>query len=149
MMLSQRCQYALRAVFELAKQAGNGPIKIHDIAKAQAIPPRFLEIILNQMKQAGIVDSRRGKEGGYFLVKSASETTVGDVIRLIQGPICIVDCRAGGADSDCPLCGDCVFWPLWEEAREALLRVYDKKTFSDLVAEDSQRMRNKAPIYTI
>ena len=65
MMLTQKCQYAMRAVFELAKREGRGPVKINEIAEAQAIPQRFLENILNQLRQGGVVESRRGKEGGW------------------------------------------------------------------------------------
>jgi len=149
MMLSQKCLYALRGIFELSRRAGEGPIKIHDIAKAQAIPPRFLEIILNQLRQGNVVDSKRGKEGGYFLTRPAEELTVGDVIRLIHGPICIVDCQSDKSDPDCSLSGNCVFRPLWEEAQEAILKIYDCKTFAELVAEDKQRAKTQAPTYSI
>ena len=148
-MLSQKCQYALRAVFELAKRLGEGPIKIQEVAKAQAIPSRFLEIILNQLKQAGIVASRRGKSGGYLLDKAPEEVSVGDVIRLVQGPICVVDCRSGAQDGQCPLDGDCVFWPLWEEARKALLQVYDCTTFADLIRNQRERHQAQAATYSI
>ena len=63
MLVSQKCQYALRALFELAKRNGEGPVKIAAIAKAQAIPPRFLEVILSQLKQGSFVESQRGSEG--------------------------------------------------------------------------------------
>ena len=67
MLVSQKSQYALRAIFELAKEYGKGP-KIAHIAEAQAIPVRFLEVILVHLKRGGFVDSQRGKEGGYFLI---------------------------------------------------------------------------------
>jgi len=77
MLVSQKAQYALRAVFELARRHGKGWVKISDIADTQAIPIRFLEVILGQMKQAGFVVSRRGTEGGYMLAVAPGELTVG------------------------------------------------------------------------
>lgn len=78
MLLSQTCQYALRAVFEMAKRSGGGPIKIDAIARAQSIPPRFLAAILNQLKQGGFVESRRGADGGYRLRQAPDNLSVGE-----------------------------------------------------------------------
>jgi len=86
MKISKRCQYALRAVFELGLRKTDQPVKIQEIAGAQNIPPRFLEVILNQLRHAGFVDSRRGSEGGYMLAQAPEDLTVGQVIRYIQGP---------------------------------------------------------------
>jgi Rrf2 family protein len=86
MGVSQKCQYALRAVYELASRGSAEPVRIADLAKAQAIPARFLEVIMAQLKQAGVVASRRGNEGGYLLGRPASEITVGKLIRFIDGP---------------------------------------------------------------
>ena len=77
MRISKKCQYALRAVFELAVRNTGQPVKIQQIAGAQNIPPRFLEVILNQLRHAGFVESRRGNEGGYMLAPGAEELTVG------------------------------------------------------------------------
>ena len=87
MQLSQKCQYAIRAVFQLAKEHGGGPIKIADVAEAQAIPPRFLELILGELKQGGFTESRRGKRGGYLLARPPAQITVGDIIRFVEGPL--------------------------------------------------------------
>ncbi len=136
MTMSHKCQYALRAVFELAKHQGQGPIKIADIAKDQSIPMRFLEIILNQLKQAGFVDSRRGSRGGYFLARLPATLSVGEIIRFIEGPLSPVQCLATGNDDKCPLYADCAFLPMWERASNALSEVYDTTTFEDLVEQD-------------
>jgi Rrf2 family protein len=85
----KKSQYALRAIYELAKRKNAGPTKISKIAAAQGIPRRFLEVILNQLKSSGIVASKRGFYGGYFLTKSAEKVSVGDVLRFLekkQGP---------------------------------------------------------------
>jgi len=95
MQISQKCQYALRAVFELARRPREAPVKVGDIAEAQAIPPRFLEIILNQLKRGGFVESRRGASGGYSLARSPDELTMGEIIRFVEGPFKPVSCTVG------------------------------------------------------
>ena len=102
MLISQKCQYALRAVFELAGNYGEGPIKMGQIAEAQAIPPRFLEVILGELKQAGFVESRRGAEGGYRLIRSPESLSVEEVIQFIEGPIGPVHCVRDDSDDRCP-----------------------------------------------
>ena len=137
MFVSQKCQYALRAVFELAKRIESGPVKASDIADAQAIPLRFLEVILNQLKQGGFVESQRGSRGGYSLSRSPRRLTVGEVIRFIDGPIAPVVCTSKGALSGCPLLGNCVFLPMWQKVEHAISEVYDNTTFQDLVDQEA------------
>ena len=149
MLVNQKCQYALRAVFELARQNGHGPVKIAEIAEAQAIPPRFLEVILSQLKQAGFVDSRRGSQGGYLLVRSPEQLTVGEVIRFMQGPVGPVGCVTGRQDNECPLHGDCVFLPMWEKVRKAISGVYDNTTLKDLLDQQGGQTDGHVPCYSI
>ncbi|MHC4871503.1 MAG: RrF2 family transcriptional regulator [Planctomycetota bacterium] len=151
MMLSQKCQYALRAVFELAKrqQQNPAPVKISDIAKAQAIPAKFLEAILNQIKQAGYLSSRRGKEGGYMLAKDADKISVGDIISLVEGPIVIVDCIGNNPGGMCKFEQDCVFFPMWERARLSLENIYNNTTFASLVKEDIEKSGESPAMYCI
>lgn len=133
MAISQKCRYALRAIYELALRDGSEPCKIGNIAEAQNIPPRFLENILNSLKSGGFVSSVRGKDGGYNLARGADKITVGEVIRFIQGPLAPVECTDGG--DLCTLANDCVFHPLWDKARRALEEVYDGTTIADLVEQ--------------
>jgi Rrf2 family protein len=121
-------------VFEVAKRSGQGPVKIDAIAKAQAIPPRFLAAILNQLKQGGFVQSRRGAEGGYFLSRSPEELNVGEIIRFIQGPVVPVNCMTEGPGA-CELHGDCPFHSMWERARKAVIEVYDSTTLREMIGE--------------
>ena len=149
MLVSQKCQYALRAIFELARRMGQGPAKIAEIAEAQAIPPRFLEVILSQLKQGGFIESKRGSEGGYFLVRPPASLSVGEVMRFVQGPLGPVECVSGDPKEHCSLHADCVFLPMWKEAYAAMANVYDKTTFQELV-ERKQRMRSQyVPCYSI
>jgi Rrf2 family protein len=143
MTITQKCQYALRAIFELARQAGKGPVKIEDIARAQAIPARFLETILNQLRQVGFVASRRGVQGGYLLAVDPAKLTAGQVIRLIDGPFRAVDCVVGGG-AECPLKKTCAFKQMWHEADHAIASVFDKTTFQTLLGR-SRRRRTRRP----
>ena len=86
MRVSAKSDYAIRAAVELAA-AGDGPVKGDRIAKAQSIPPNFLENILADLRNAGIVGSRRGAEGGYWLARPAAEVSLADVIRAVDGPL--------------------------------------------------------------
>jgi len=149
LLVSQKCQYAVRATFELAKRYGNGPVRIADIAEAQAIPVRFLEVILNQLKQGGFVLSHRGSRGGYLLARPPAELTVGDIIRFIEGPLGPVICAMGSSKSDCRLYGECVFLPMWERVRAAISGVYDQTTFQSLVEMDALRTEEHALSYSI
>ena len=149
MIISLKCQYALRAVFELTRVQGDGPIKISQIAAAQAIPFPFLQNILNQLKQAGIVDSVRGRDGGYRLARDRSNLTVGEVISIVQGPLTFVDCFSPPIAAQCPFAKDCAFWPLWEEARGALEDIFQATTFNDLVKKDAEQKVPKSFTYAI
>ncbi|MFP4106407.1 MAG: RrF2 family transcriptional regulator [Phycisphaerae bacterium] len=133
--LSQKCQYALRALFELARRDATGPVSVSEIAEAQAIPSRFLEVILHDLKRGGFVESRRGARGGYLLTVPAESILVGNIIRFIDGPIAPVRCVAEGDSSDCPFHGNCAFMNMWMRAMQAACEVYDNTSVKDLVME--------------
>ena len=142
MSISQKCQYAVRSVFELAKRINQGPVAIGDIAAKQAIPPRFLEVILNELKQGGFVESRRGAQGGYRLSGSPKELSVGQIIRFVDGPFDPVRCIS---DSDVPPCSlkqQCALANLWRRAKQALEGVYDTTTFHELVQQEEAMERS-------
>ncbi len=149
MWVTQKCQYALRALFELAKRQGEGAVRSVDIAANQAIPKRFLEVILHQLRQGGFVDSQRGKEGGFFLSRPAANIAIGEIIRFIDGPMTPVDCQLDRPHFDCALKGSCVFMSLWDEAREALERVYDTKTLQELVDREATMLGAQSACYNI
>jgi len=149
MLVSKRCQYALRAVFELAKQYGQNPQKIAQIAEVQAIPVRFLEVILCELKKAGFVQSHRGNEGGYLLAVSPEKLTVGELISFIQGPVGPVSCVIGDSQESCPLYGDCAFMPMWEKVQKAVNDIYDNTTFQELVDQERKKLERFTPSYSI
>jgi len=136
MLISQKTQYALRAVVELAKHQGLGPTKIAHIAQAQAIPLRFLEVILSQLKGSGLVESKRGYYGGYFLVKPADSITVGDIIRFMDKSAGPVKCITCVSETNCPFEGKCSFLPMWTKVQTAIFDIYDTTTINDLVQSE-------------
>ena len=148
-MVTQKSQYALRALFELATRSDGGPTRIEDIAKAQAIPQRFLEVVLNELKHAGLVEARRGPRGGYLLARAPRDITVADIMECCQGRFTPVDCLGEAGSADCSLKGDCAFISLWEEVRDAVNHVYESTTLHDLVAREEARLAKTALNYSI
>ena len=148
MSMSQKCQYAVRATLELAKHYGKGPVSISEIAANQAVPSRFLENILNEMRQGGFVDSRRGVQGGYFLLSDPNALKVGEVIRFVDGPFDPVKC-IGEQSKPCPLKGQCSLIELWIKAKGAVEEVYDGTNFQDLVEKERKLDRAGVVDYCI
>jgi Rrf2 family protein len=127
--VSAKADYAIRAAVELAA-SGDGPVKGERIAQAQEIPPNFLENILGDLRNAGLVASRRGADGGYWLAKSAEEVSLADVIRAVDGPLANVR----GVRSD-QLEYQGTAAPLrdvWIAVRASLRRVLETVTLADL-----------------
>jgi Rrf2 family iron-sulfur cluster assembly transcriptional regulator len=93
--LSNKGRYAVRALFDIAFHNDGGPTQVRDIAERQAIPPRFLEQIFQDLKRAGIVGSKRGPQGGYSLARRPVDIRLGDVVRALEGPITLGDRDAG------------------------------------------------------
>jgi Rrf2 family transcriptional regulator, cysteine metabolism repressor len=139
MSVSSKCYYALRAIYALAEHPGPAPMKIAEIAQREQIPIRFLEVILNQLKGGGFVQSRRGAEGGYLLARSADQLTVGEIMRYVDGPIAPVDCVSQSRPKVCEFPGGCNFFSFWGRVRQAISNVVDKTTFADLIRESHER----------
>jgi len=148
-VLSQKSQYAVRAVFELAKRHGSGPVKAAQVAEAQYIPVRFLENILNQLRQAGIIESARGKEGGYRLSRAPEDISVGEVVRLVQGAVSEIECAGATGEAVCALQTGCVLLPMWQRAHQAMMDVYDGTSFQDLVDQEIEAYECEAINYAI
>jgi Rrf2 family protein len=146
MVISVKCQYGLRALFELSRHWKKGLVRIPEIASAQAIPERFLENIMNQLRQGGFVESRRGKGGGFMLVRAPASITIADIIKFIDGEIYGLGCEGDQPVAPCRLRGHCIFLPIWQEARTALEAVYSGKSLQDLLDMDA---RTIMPDYNI
>jgi len=139
MNVSVKCEYALRAVFELALRGGGEPIRIADIAERQGIPQKFLESILAELKKSGFLQSKRGAEGGYLLGRPAEMITVGEILRSVEGG------RTGRATLDAG--GALDFF--WERVDGAVAEIIDRTTFADLVREWRERQARFVPNWEI
>lgn len=124
MHISVKSEYALRAIFDLAAQRQGEPIRIADVARRQKIPQKFLELILAGMKQGGLVESRRGAEGGYLLARPPESVTVGDVLRAVEG---------GSARGRARRVAETPFSDTWDQVDRAVSEVIDRTTFADLL----------------
>jgi Rrf2 family protein len=143
MLITQKHKYALRAIFELAKRHPHRQTKLSDVAAAQAIPLRFLEVIMAQLKRSGLVASKRGCHGGYALLKPPPEITVGEIFRFIDDGGRHDRCDACIAREGCPLHGNCAFMPMWERVCNAIYDVYDQTTIQDLL--DNEKLTDPLP----
>jgi Rrf2 family protein len=137
-ILTRKCRYALRAILELARRRDGGPLPAKHIAKQQAIPKRFLEDILQLMKESNLVRSRRGARGGYELIPSPNQISVGQIVRLVDGDMQYCDCASCGGHQFCPLLDDCPFIDVWHNARQTSSETLDSVTFQDLLAKSGR-----------
>jgi len=133
MRFSAKEQYALRALVELARHHGQGPISLSRVAQAQGIPLAYLEQIVAPLRDAGILESRRGVYGGYSLARMPAHITVGDVLRVLEGDIVPVACVSD--EGFCAREADCATRVVWERVRNTLVRTLDSITLADLVEQ--------------
>jgi Rrf2 family protein len=133
-MISQKAKYALKALVALARAPQGAAVQIRDIALGENIPRKFLEQIMLDMKRAGYVASRRGRAGGYELLKPASAITYGEILRLIDGPIAPLPCLSRIAYRRCEDCGaeaECEIRRVFAGVAQATRQVLDKTTIED------------------
>ena len=149
MRISKRCQYGLRAVFELALREPDRPVKTHKIASVQNIPVRFLETILNELKHEGYVESHRGNSGGYTLAMPPDKISINDIVQTLDGPICLADGDKTAKNKCEYYYGDYAFEKLWKKLEEAISGVCGETRFSDMVNWEQENKKNIAPDYSI
>lgn len=133
-MLSMKAKYAIRALMVLARHDGK-MLSSKSIAKDADVPQKFLDNILQELRYQGLVDSKRGIFGGYFLAKPSCDIMVGDLIRSIDGPLAPIRCASLTAYQKCDDCDDenaCAIRKTMLEVRHAISGVLDKKSISDL-----------------
>ena len=140
MNASVKCEYALRAVLDLALAGSGttGPIRISDIASRQRIPQKFLETILSDLRKRGLLESRRGAEGGYLLARPAETITVGEVVRAVEGGR-----STHGSEEPGPI----EF--LWDEVNAAIGAVVDRMSIAELARQWRERKTQFAPNWEI
>jgi Rrf2 family protein len=140
-MISQKAKYALRALAALARADDRTPMLIGDIAEQQKIPKKFLEQILLDLKHRGLVVSKRGKEGGYLLLKPAEEITFGEILRMIDGPIAPLPCLSQTAYRKCPDClseTECEIRHVFARVADVTREVLFSATIADTMNEKSR-----------
>lgn len=136
-MLSKKTKYAFSALTYLIENQNGGPVLIQDIAKERKISQKFLENILLELRKAGILGSKKGKGGGYYLIKDPKEVPLARIIRLVNGPIALVPCVSLNYYEKCSDCPDehtCRLHLILEEVRDHTLTILEGKSLADLVA---------------
>ena len=135
MKLSTKGKYGVRAVFEVARHFGKGPITIKEIAERQGISFSYLEQILHKLGKAGLIESVRGPSGGYLLARKPSELTIGDIVRVLEGPIALSHCLEPGEPSECCQADDCVAKMVWAKVGAKIEEALDSISFDDLLRQ--------------
>lgn len=134
-MLSKKCQYALHALIHLARLEEGESTTINTIAVARSIPKKFLETILLDLKKAGVLSSKKGKSGGYYLLKKADQIQIIEVMRLIDGAVAMLPCVSLNYYSSCGMCEDektCAINHIFGQVRDETLKILSSNTISDL-----------------
>lgn len=140
-MLSKKTNYALRALIYLAREYGRGPILISEVAKNEGIPKKFLELILLDLKNHGILHSKKGKGGGYFLSKPPDSIMLGHVIRMFDGPLAPIPCVSQTAYQKCDECVDertCGIRIVMKEVRDSIAGILDNTSLAEVLRRINQ-----------
>lgn len=146
-VLSNKSKYGLKALLVLAREAGRGPILVADLAAREALPKKFLETILLDLKRQRVVESKKGKGGGYFLRRKPSEITFGEVIRVLDGPLAAVSCVSQTAYRPCAECLDehaCGVRLAMKKVRDATAQILDHTTLADVNVQLARMQRRAA-----
>ncbi len=133
-MISKKTQYAFQALMYLAQKQSDEPVLIAEISKKKKIPLKFLENILLEMKKADILDSKKGKGGGYYFKKSPKNIQLAEVMRLLDGPIALLPCVSLNFYERCKNCDEksCGLHDVMVSVRDATLRILEKRTVADI-----------------
>ena len=146
-MLSRKSKYAIKALIALAEHRREEPVRIADLAREQHIPPKFLELILLELRNQGFLRSRKGKGGGYLLARDPGTIYLGQIVRMFDGPLAPVPCASQTAYvpcSDCPNEAVCGVHLAMKEVRDATARILDGTSLSQLL----QQINNASLVQT-
>jgi Rrf2 family protein len=137
-MLSKKSQYAFKALAYLTEKFNEGPVLISEISTKKKVPLKFLENILLELKKAGILESKKGKGGGYYLKKDPAEIKVVTIVRLVNGPVAMLPCVSLNFYKRCDNCDEtsCGLHDIMIQLRDASLTVLENKTLIDLCKMD-------------
>lgn len=148
MKLSTKGRYGVKAMFDLAQNYGSGPIPLNNIARRNNISEHYLEQLIAVLRKAGLVKSVRGAQGGYILSKSPETITVGDIIRVLEGPIAPVDCVNEDEPEHCENADFCITRNIWAKVRDSVAQVLDSITLKDML-EESKNLQEQSYMYYI
>ncbi|MCO5229825.1 MAG: Rrf2 family transcriptional regulator [Chitinophagales bacterium] len=147
-MLSKKSKYAIHSLVYLAKKYEKGPILISEISETQHIPKKFLEAILLDLRNAGILNSKKGKGGGYYLIKSPSEVNLADVVRLFEGAIALLPCVTHRFYEPCAECQDefsCGVRDVFMEIRNETVEILKRSTLEDVIHREEELLKLEHP----
>ena len=145
--LSKRTQYGLRALYALAREYDCGPVLITRLSQQEAIPQKFLEQILLSLKATGLVSSKRGKGGGYFLAQPPEKVTLASVIRLMEGPIAPLPCASETRFRKCDECPDietCGTRFVMKNVRDAMAQILEEATLESVCRQVDRAQQSRA-----
>ena len=151
-MISKKTKYALNALVYLGRRYQKGPVLISQIAESERIPKKFLEFILLNLKNNGILQSKKGKGGGYFLRRPPAEIIIGKIMRIFDGPLAPVSCASQTAYHKCEECRDeatCGIRAVMKDVRDAMANILDKTTLEDMVGRSVSLEQMKVHNYSI
>ena len=135
-MLSKKTKYGLKALSFIARQENRTPVQIATIAKSENISKKYLESILLTLKKDGVLGSKKGKGGGYYLIKNPNDVAMSSVMRVLEGPIAMIPCVSLNFYEKCDDCPDenaCSVHKLMIEVRDASLKIFNNRTLEDLL----------------
>jgi len=139
--LSNRGLYGIKALYELARGYGGEPLPIREISERHGLPIPFLEQVLHRLKQAGIVASHRGINGGYTLSRSPETITIGDAVRALEGPIALCECLQKENDETAGRAIACVTSNIYRRIGREVEKAFDSITLRDLASEFQEETR--------
>ncbi len=145
-MISKKTKYALSALVYLGKKEGQGPVLISEIAENENIPPKFLETILLEMKNSGIVNSKKGKGGGYYLRAKPEEISIAQILRHFDGAIALLPCVSFKYYERCAECHDeetCSIREAFQKVRDASVSILKGHTIKDLIDREAKMIEQK------
>ncbi len=140
--LSTKGEYGVRAMFEIAREYDKGPLSIKEIARRQGVSVAYLEQLLNRLRRAGLIKSRKGPGGGYVLIKKPNEISIGVILRILEGPVALTICLDPASERrECGLVKKCVARLLWQSLGRRIEEFLEGITLEDLLKEEARLVR--------
>jgi Rrf2 family cysteine metabolism transcriptional repressor len=144
---STRGRYGVHIMVDLAQHADEGPISLKSVADRQKLSEHYLEQLIPELRKAGLVKSIRGSQGGYILAKRPEDILIGDVIRVLEGPIAPVECTNQLGLDCCEKTDFCVTREVWVKVRDSINNVVDSITLADLIKDAEKDEKDKINLF--